>query len=149
MLTLYFQTFANALGKGDGILVCISDHVNYVRRKDMESSDTESVWLEIKVKKSKPFLLCSFYRPPSSNADWFDYFSKEIVHAQTESDEIYITGDINVDCKNGILSNSKWKHLVKLHDLQQTIKCPTKITAHSETLFDHLYVSSTDKLSDI
>ena len=79
----------------------------------------------------------------------FDYFSKEVDHAQTECDEIYITGDMNVDCKNGIISNSKWKHLVELHDIQQVIKCPTRKTAHSETLIDHLYDSTTDKLSDI
>ena len=65
-----------------------------------------------KSKNRKPFLLCSFYRPLSSNADWFDYFSKEIDHAQTECDKFYITGDMNVDCKNGKLSKSKWKHLV-------------------------------------
>ena len=56
---------------------------------------------------------------------------------------------MNVDCKNGIISNSKWKHLRELHDIQQVIKCPTRITAHSETLIDHLYDSTTDKLSDI
>ena len=143
------QTSTNTSCKGGGILVYIAEHVNYVRRKDIESIETESVWLEIIVKNSKPFLLCSFYRTPSSNADWFEYFSKEIDHAQTISDEIYIAGDMNVDCKHGILSNPKWKHLVELHDLQQVINCPTRITAHSETLIDHLYVSNTDKLSDI
>ena len=143
------QTSTNTSCKGGGILVYIAEHVNYVRRKDIESIETESVWLEIIVKNSKPFLLCSFYRPPSSNADWFEYFSKEIDHAQTISDEIYIAGDMNVDCKHGILSNPKWKHLVELHDLQQVINCPTRIIAHSETLIDHVYVSNTDKLSDI
>ena len=123
--------------------------MNYVRRKDIESIETESVWLEIIVKNSKPFLLCSFYRPHSSNADWFEYFSKEIDHAQTISDEIYIAGDMTVDCKHGILSHPKWKHLVELYDLQQVINCPARITAHSETLIDHLYVSNINKLSDI
>ena len=44
------------------------------------------------------------YRPPSSNTVWFEYFSKEIDHAQTLCDE---------------------------------------------TIIYHLYVSNTDKLSDI
>ena len=74
--------------------------MNYVRRKDIESIEIESVWLDIIVKNSKHFLLCSFYRPPSSNADRFEYFSKEIDHAKTISDVIYITGDMNIDCKH-------------------------------------------------
>ena len=130
-------------------MVYITEHVNYVRRKDIESIENESVWLEIIVQNSKPFLLCSFYRPPLPNADWFEYFLKEIDHAQTISDEIYITGDMTVDCKHGILSNPNWKQLVELHDLQQVIKCQTRITAHSETLNDHLYAANTHKLSDI
>ena len=51
------QTSTNTSCKGGGILVYIAEHVNYVRRKDMESIETESVWLEIIVKNSKPFLL--------------------------------------------------------------------------------------------
>ena len=67
--------------------------MNDIRRKDIE---TESVWLEIKVKNSKSFLVCSFYGPPSSNADRFEYFSKEIEHAQTVSDEINFMGDMKI-----------------------------------------------------
>ena len=34
------------------------------------------------------------------------------------NDEIYIVGDINYDCKDGIYSNATWKNTVELHDLQ-------------------------------
>ena len=54
------QTSAKKLGKGGGIVVNIADHVNYVRRNDLESSHTESVWVEIKVKHSKPFFFVLF-----------------------------------------------------------------------------------------
>ena len=57
-------------------------------------------------------------------------------------------GDINGDCKDGILSNTKWKNRVELNDLQQVIQSPTRVTAKSETIIDYLYVSSTDKQSD-
>ena len=58
-------------------------------------------------------------------------------------------GDINFDGSTGQLSNSKWKHIVEIHDLQQVIDQPTRVTAHSSTLIDHLYVSNTDHLSDV
>ena len=56
------QTSAKTLGKGGGIVVYIADHVNYERRKDLESSHTESVWVEIKSKHSKPFFLAHLSR---------------------------------------------------------------------------------------
>ena len=65
------------------------------------------------------------------------------------TDEIYLMGDINVDLKHGISTNTAWKHIVELHDLQQLIKEHTRVTAHSDTLIDHLYVSSSDKVTDI
>ena len=44
---------------------------------------------------------------------------------------------------------SKRKHIVEIHDLQQVIDQPTRVTAYSSTLIDHLYVSNTDHLSDV
>ena len=58
-------------------------------------------------------------------------------------------GDINFYFENGDLCNLKWKHLVELNDLQQVINDPTRVTAHSETTIDHLYVSVSDHLHDV
>ena len=55
--------------------------------------------------------------------------------------EIYIMGDLNVDIQNQTLTNNKWKHIVELNDLHQLISEPTRITARSETIIDHLYAS--------
>ena len=67
----------------------------------------------------------------------------------TLNDEIYILGDINFDNKNGLFSNVTWKNTVELYDLQQVIQSLTRITAHSETIIDHLYVFTTDKVADV
>ena len=139
----------NASGKGGGVLFYVADHINYARRNNLESPDIESIWLEIKLKNNKPFLVCSFYRPPSANTEWCENFSRQIENSLTISDEVYIMGDINFDGSTGQLSNSKWKHIVEIHDLQQVIDQPTRVTAHSSTLIDHLYVSNTDHLSDV
>ena len=143
------NTVAYPSGKGGGILIYVAEHIDYSRHKEIESSDIESVWIEVHIKNSKSFLICSVYRPPSSSIEWCESFSKEIEKALMLNDEIYIMGDINYDCKDGIYSNATWKNTVELHDLQQVIQSPTRITAHSETIIDHLYVSNTDKLSDI
>ena len=38
---------------------------------------------------------------------------------------------------------------MEINDFRQVIDKPTRVTAHSATLIDHLYVSSTDHLSDV
>lgn len=135
--------------KGGGIVIYVNNNLQYDRRNDIETHDIESIWIEIKLKNSKPFLVCSVYRPPSSTSVWFDSFSKEIEKAFSFSDEVYIMGDINIDFKNNELQNSTWKHTIELHDLHQLIETPTRITARSETLIDHLYASNTDLVTDI
>ena len=65
------------------------------------------------------------------------------------SDEVYIMGDINIDCKNNDFQNNTWKHFVELHDLQQLIKTPSRVTAHIETIIDHLYASNVNFVYDV
>ena len=50
-------------------------------------------------------------------------------------------GDINIDAKNGLITNTCWKQVTELNDLHQLITACTRITAHSETLIDHVYAS--------
>ena len=135
--------------KGGGILVYLRCHVDYVRRHDLESTSIESIWIEIKIKNSKPFLLCSVYRPPSATSEWYDIFSKKIEASLVVSNEIYLMGDLNGDIQNSIIMCSRWKHITELHDLNQLIQDPTRITAHSKTLIDHLYASSPENITEV
>ena len=65
------------------------------------------------------------------------------------TDETYIMGDLNYDWKNGEPPSSRLKHIVETNDLQQIIDQPTRVTAHSSTIIDHLYASNTDRLSEV
>ena len=73
---------------------------------------------------------------------------KQIEKASSHSEEIYILGDINIDIKDGNISNITWKQVVELHDLQQLITDSTRVTAHSITLIGHLYVSNQGKIAE-
>ena len=135
---------------GGGILIYLNNHINYVRRHDLESPNIESIWIEVKIRNSKSFLLCSVYRPPSSTSEWYDSFSTQIDKSHAITDEIYIMGDINVnvDIQNATLTCIKRKHITELHDLHQLIQEPTRITAHSATLIDHLYVTTPENVTE-
>ena len=41
--------------RGGGVAVYIADHIKYKRRNDFESSEIESIWLEVNLKKHKTF----------------------------------------------------------------------------------------------
>ena len=77
---------------GGGILIYLSNHINYVRRHILESPNIESIWIEVKIRNSKSFLLCSVYRHPSSTSKWYDSFSTQIDKSHAITDEIYIMG---------------------------------------------------------
>ena len=41
--------------RGGGVVVYIADHIKNKRRNDLEISETESIWLEINLKKHKTY----------------------------------------------------------------------------------------------
>ena len=51
---------------GGGVLIYLIEGLDYVRRNDIETSDVESIWIEVKIRQSNSFLVCSAYFPPSS-----------------------------------------------------------------------------------
>ena len=99
------------------------------------------------VKKLKVFLFCSVYRPPSSKSEWINTFSLQI--EKLLNNEIYIAGDLNIDFKDGNSAHNKWEHVIETHDLSQHINTPTRVTAHSETIIDHVYASDSTHMTDM
>ena len=58
-------------------------------------------------------------------------------------------GDVNFDYNNRNFSCQKWKHIIELNNLHQVTNKPTRITAHSETVIDHVYVTTPENVADI
>ena len=96
---------------------------------------------------STSFLVSSVYSPFSSKAEWSDKFSNQTEKSLALKNEIYILGDINLVLKDDTYCNTKWKHAVETNDLRQLISKPTRVTAHSETIIDH--ISITEYVKDI
>ena len=100
-----------ATDNGGGILMYFENRVNYRRRSGIESHNIESIWIEVQIRNSKPFLLCSVYQPPSATNDWFEKFAPQIETSLSDCNEVYIMGDINIEIKMG--GNSFQKRLLK------------------------------------
>ena len=73
---------------GGGILLYFRKSINCKRRCEIEASNIETLWVEISLPNAKPFLICTVYRPPSSNSEWIDQFEEELSIAQATGLEV-------------------------------------------------------------
>lgn len=131
---------------GGGVILYFRNMLNCKRRNEFEISNIETLWTEMVLPNSKPFLLCTLYRPPNAHAEWVDLFEEELSIAQATGLEIILMGDFNFDFLN--CSNKKWLNLIQLFDLKQLITSPTRETQTSSSLIDHLYSSNPENITD-
>ena len=110
---------------GGGMIMYFRNTLTCTRRSEKEMSRIESIWAEVELPYSKPFLLCTVYRPPNVRSNWIDLFEEELTIAQAKGLEYIIPGDFNVDMIS--CSNTKWLNLVQLFDLTQVLTKPTRI----------------------
>lgn len=120
--------------------------LNCKRKPEFEISNIETIWSEITLPNSKPFLICTVYRPPNVSSEWIDLLEEELSIAQTTGLELIMMGDINIDYAS--CTNNKWQNLVELFDLTQLVTEPTRITQSTSTIIDHIYTSNPENVSE-
>ena len=130
---------------GGGLLYYFKESLNIKRRQDIEMSNIETLWTEITLPNSKPFLICSVYRPPSACSDCINLFEEELSIAQTTGLEFILIGDFYIDIMSQVSLNTKWMNLIQLFDLTQLVSSPTRVTQSSSTIIDHVYTSNPEK----
>ena len=65
--------------------------------------------------------------------------------ASMEAKETLLLGDFNIDL---LRQNAPWTNLISTYHLRQVITRPTRVTASSESLIDHIYVSDVNNVVD-
>lgn len=137
-------------GKIGGGLVCyIREKISYKRRCDLEDKDMEIIWIEIVHSTARNILIGFVYRPPNSKANWLNMFSKNLEMVYQCGKEIVLMGDMNIDLLNKAANMStaqKLECVLNSVGLEQIVCDPTRVTSHSKTLIDHVYVSSPDSI---
>ena len=131
---------------GGGILVYVSQLLNYKRRTDLEG-EIETIWLEISLPHSKPILYCSAYRPPSAPVAWIDLFTKQIEHASCCGNEIIISGDMNINLMQD--PPKYWSDALEVFNFTQVVSCPTRVTENKGTLIDHVYTNRPEYITEV
>ena len=132
---------------GGGILVYISQLLNYKRREDIESGEIETIWLELLIPNSKSLLYCSGYRPPSAKTSWVENLAGEIDKASYGDNEIIISGDFNTDLMK--IPPQFWSNALQEFNLTQVISSPTRVTDNSTTMIDHIYTNRPNNITEV
>lgn len=134
--------------KGGGLLIYIQSNLRYVRRYDIETTNIETIWLEIFYESNSSFLVNFTYRPPNSIQSWIDSYEEQLDIADCVNKDIYLLGDFNINfCQiNGSdsFNNTKWTDMVSKFYLKQLIKSPTRVTKQSSSIIDHIYCTNAD-----
>ena len=100
----------------------------------------EAAWVEIRV-KSKTLLVDGFYRPPNSNAVYFELNSERIGRPyNTKFIDIFILGDFNYNL--AMINVNKMTDLIQEYNLAQLISEHTHFTEHSSSMIDLIRVRS-------
>ena len=135
---------------GGGVCTYVRTNLNYRIHIDLNNDLLECLFFEISKPRSTPFLVGTWYRPPSSPPNLFSEFENVIAKIDAENKELYLLGDINCNLlPEAITVNSS--HLINIFDiygLSQLITEPTRVTQNSKTLIDLCIMNSPDKITN-
>ena len=133
---------------GGSVAMYIHKSVNYRLREDLSNSDIESISIQVKVCNYKQFIVTSIYRPPGIPVDYFNEPDKLFHFIDAEDKETICLGDTNCDMLDS--TNNDTKHLMKLltkFNLVQLIKSPTRTTATTKIVIDHIITNRSESVS--
>ena len=142
---IHYDSKTSAVGVG----LYINKLLVYSCRNDLRLNldRVEDLWIEITV-NNKPYVVGVIYRHPACSMAELDTFSKSVYdtlhNLNLKKTNFCILGDFNIDLSRIREYNNTRKYADNL--LSCSVKCvidqPTRVTAHSKTLLDHIYVNS-------
>ncbi|MEW8548396.1 MAG: endonuclease/exonuclease/phosphatase family protein, partial [Candidatus Thiodiazotropha sp.] len=125
-----------------GVMIYVKDSLHYKRRADLESRNTESIWIEL-TNNHKRVLFGLFYRPPNSDSSYLSNIEDSISLAVDSPgiSDIIITGDFNLNVLNPQTAR-KIDSICTQFSFYQSICQPTHFTENSSSLIDILLVNN-------
>ena len=133
------------LGHAGGVSAYIRGDLAYNTRTDLNNVETEDLWFEILLPKSKPLYIGVFYRT-NENIKFLESFKSTLSKLRPECDLI-VLGDFNICLlKNKSKLSREYKQLLTSFGCKQIIDKPTRITEHSLSLLDHIIINNPQKI---
>ena len=88
------------------------------------------------------------YMPPCQKVVWIKQAEAQIFKAKQLGLEMVLLGDFNMDYLR-IKEHSSWCTMMSSLDMEQVVTVPTRVTANSSTLLDHIYVSCKLEVTEV
>ena len=146
----YDNYSTSTLTSKGGTILYINKTLDNDERKDLKIKNEhyESVWIELKNKKSKNVVCGSIYRHPHDNNDTFDdfltYLEYTLVKLSKEDKVIYLCGDFNSDLLKYENKNNyrRFYDLLSSFGIFPMILLPTRVTKDSATIVDNIFTNN-------
>ena len=114
---------------GGGVALYIHQNVQFELREDLICEELESVTVQIKNGKYKPFFVTSIYRPPGKPVNYFSELESLFGRLESQNKESIIMGDINCDLNTPLDNNTKHlNNTLNSFGYSQLIKDATRTT---------------------
>jgi hypothetical protein len=135
---------------GGGVAIYTRDVLNVREMSPFVPENIEAVCLEIIKPKSKPILLTTVYRPPSSNASFMDDLENYFHILDEQDKELILTGDLNCDLSLPVLQSHSRRlmDILELFQMNQVITAATRITGNTDSLLDIIATNRPDKVKE-
>ena len=137
---------ARANGMRGGVALYIRNDVDYVRRTDISVTHSESLWIEIKMrKKEKPVLIGVIYSSPCGRSEqaFCDAMAETLEQISLEGKNCLILGDWNIDTFKLKISHAYCQAVIS-NGFRNVIAFPTRVSEQTETSIDHGLVNFAD-----
>jgi exonuclease III len=130
---------------GGGIVIYINNTIKYNVVNDLNCENIEVLWLEVILPKLEPFLLCSVYKPPSSNVTYRNCMLENFQNAADINPNVLILGDFNENILS--MSTTFVNDICCLIDAKQLVSEATRVTPDTNSLIDLIFTTFYDKHS--
>ena len=139
-----------------GVIVYIHCAIGHCvkRRLDLEVTNVECVWIEIRQFSQRPVLVGFLYRNPRHKIDYDQSWCDDFLHMMTKVSScrlnLILLGDFNIDL---LKVQEEWIANTTALGLTQLIKTPTRVEKRgpliTQSLIDHIYTNSPDLIHNI
>ena len=127
----------------------LGNNLNFSFREDLMNDKLEYLIIEISKPRSMPFLVGTWYRPPSSPRELLNLFEDTIDRIDAGNSELYLLGDLNCNLlvQNPDANTFDLLNILDIYDLTQLITELTRITAISKSLIDLCITNYPEKVT--
>ncbi len=136
---------------GGGVALYINENFNFARRDDLsDDNDIECIWVEIAPPCRRKMYICALYNPNGKDFEFSSKLSVMLSKVSIGDNEIVLLGDFNCDFTPNVSAKevNDLKFVGNMHQLQQLIDLPTRVTDHSATIIDLFFTSKPELYSD-